>query len=329
MHRVYANGAPTQTGKTLLRSRVLLPWRSMSRIFVSGLINLEVTLRVDGFPIPYSPVRYPFHGVRSSVSGVGFNVAKALATLGDEVRFASMVGGDFAGEFAKAALKRAGISPEYVVGNMEQTPHSVILFDKEGRRQINVDLKDIQECAYPHDLFERASDGCSLLALCNINFSRSLLPRAKETGRFVATDVHAISSLDDDYNRDFMAAADILFMSDELLPCSPEDWARKVVGCFGNEIVVVGLGAAGALLSVKRDNFLERVPAHPAPKTINTIGAGDALFSAFIHFFARTPDPYAAIQKAAILAAHKIGGTGAADGFLTEDEVNMIHAGAH
>jgi ribokinase len=301
----------------------------MSRIFVSGLINLEVTLRVDGFPISYAPVRYPFHGVRSSVSGVGFNVAKALATLGNDVHFASMVGGDFAGEFAKVALKRAGISPEYVVGTMEQTPHSVILFDKEGRRQINVDLKDIQERVYPSDLFERASDGCSLLALCNINFSRPLLLQAKKLGRFVATDVHAISSLNDEYNRDFMAAADILFMSDELLPCPLEDWVRNVVDRFGNEIVVVGLGAAGALLSVKRDSFLERVPAHPAPSTTNTIGAGDALYSAFIHFYAQSPDPYAAIQKATIFAAHKIGETGAADGFLTEDEVNNIHAGAH
>ena len=77
----------------------------MSRIFVSGLINLEVTLRVDGFPILYSPVRYPFHGVRSSVSGVGFNVAKALSTLGDEVHFASMVGADFAGEFLQSGRR--------------------------------------------------------------------------------------------------------------------------------------------------------------------------------------------------------------------------------
>jgi acarbose 7IV-phosphotransferase len=302
---------------------------SMSRIFVSGLINLEVTLRVDGFPIPYSPVRYPFHGVRASASGVGFNVAKALVTLGDDVRFASLVGGDFAGEFAKAALKNAGVSSEYVVGNMEQTPHSVILFDKEGRRQINVDLKDIQESVYPSDLFERASNGCSLLAMCNINFTRALLPQAKKSCRFVATDVHAIANIDDDYNRDFMAAADILFMSDESLPCSPEEWARMVVNRFGNEIVVVGLGAAGALLSVKHDNFLERIPAHPAPETVNTIGAGDALFSAFIHFYARAPDPYAAIQKATIFAAHKIAETGAAAGFLTEDEVNDIHAKVH
>lgn len=56
----------------------------MNPILISGLINLETSLRVDGFPLPYFPVRYPFFGVNSTVSGVGFNVAKALTTLGDE-----------------------------------------------------------------------------------------------------------------------------------------------------------------------------------------------------------------------------------------------------
>ncbi|MBN1285764.1 MAG: hypothetical protein JXB47_10225 [Anaerolineae bacterium] len=35
------------------------------KILVSGLINFEITARVDGFPIPYTPVRYPFFGVNS------------------------------------------------------------------------------------------------------------------------------------------------------------------------------------------------------------------------------------------------------------------------
>jgi ribokinase len=42
-------------------------------ILVSGLINIETTLKVDSFPIEYSPVRYPFFGVNSAVSGVGYN----------------------------------------------------------------------------------------------------------------------------------------------------------------------------------------------------------------------------------------------------------------
>ena len=64
----------------------------MSRVFVAGLINMETTLAVDAFPIPYFPVRYPFFGVQTTVSGVGYNLAKALVTLGDSIHFASLIG---------------------------------------------------------------------------------------------------------------------------------------------------------------------------------------------------------------------------------------------
>ena len=61
-----------------------------------------------------------------------------------------------------------------------------------------------------------------LLVLCNINYTRAFLSLGKELGKPVATDVHAIADLDDAYNRDFMAHADILFMSHERLPVPPD-----------------------------------------------------------------------------------------------------------
>ena len=54
----------------------------MNNILVCGLINIETTLKVDNFPIEYSPVEYNFFGVNSSISGVGYNIVKALKTLG-------------------------------------------------------------------------------------------------------------------------------------------------------------------------------------------------------------------------------------------------------
>ncbi len=295
------------------------------RILVSGLINLETTLRVDGFPIDYTPVHYPFFGVNSSVSGVGYNIAKALTVLGDQVHFLSIIGKDQTSDLVRASLDATGIHQRYIPISLERTPQSVILYDTSGRRAINVDLKDIQAQAYPEDLFDQAIQGCSLAALCNINFSRPFLGKARQAGIPVATDVHAISNLEDDYNRDFIAAANILFMSDEWLPCSPHEWARRVLNRYGNEIIVIGLGSQGALLGVKRDNFLEQFPAVPAPKVVNTIGAGDALFSCFIHVFNRTLDPYMAMRKALIFASHKIAATGAADGFLDEPTLEHIY----
>jgi len=307
-----------------IRAKRFVAKISMAKVLVSGLINIETTLRVEGFPIAYSPVRYPFFGVDSTVSGVGYNVAKALTTLGDAVNFVSIIGRDFAGKLVMETLSRDGLSAKFIVPGIERTPQSVILYDGDGRRQINVDLKDIQEQLYPAELFDAALAECAMAVLCNINFSRQFLFRARRAGKLVATDVHAISDLNDDYNRDFMQAADILFLSDEHLPESPEACAAQLLDRYGPEVVVVGLGAQGALLAVRRDNFMERLPAVRIRPIVSTIGAGDAQFSCFVHYYSRTRDPYESLRKAMLFASHKIGATGAAEGLLDEAGLNKL-----
>lgn len=292
----------------------------MSKILVAGLTNIEVTLKVDSFPIHYNPVLYPFHGINSSVSGVGFNVAKALTRLGNAVNFLSLTGRDSAQKLVKQALSDEEIRVKYILDRLKQTPHSVVIYDSHGNRQANVDLKDIQESIYPQVLFEQALAECSLAVLCNVNFTRPFLEAARRAGKMVATDVHAINDVEDAYNRDYMAAANILFMSHEHLPCSPEDWAKWLIHRYGTEIIVIGMGAQGALLSVKRDNFIERIPAVQTRPIVSTIGAGDALFSSFIHYYQQSDDPYEAIRKAVVYASYKIGATSAADGFLSAAE---------
>ncbi len=297
------------------------------RILVSGLINIETTLRVDDFPIPHFPVRYPFFGIGSSVSGVGYNITAALTALDDDVRFLSLIGQDAAGILAAQALARDGISDRFVLPLLAQTAQSVILYDGTGRRQIHVDLKDVQDRGYPAEQFEEAIAGCALAVLCNINFSRPFLAQARSLGVPVATDVHAIADLEDDYNRDFMDAADVLFLSHERLPEPPEAWTRRLMNRYGAAVVVVGLGAAGALLAVRRDNFMERLPAVRTRPVVSTIGAGDALFSAFAHGYAATGDPYAALRKAIVFASYKIGEASASAGFLTAAALDALAEG--
>lgn len=297
----------------------------MSRILVSGLINIETTLKVDGFPIPYFPVRYPFHGINSTVSGVGYNIAKALTTLGNEVAFLSIIGEDIAAQQVRLALSAENVPAENVLELMPHTAQSVIIYDHEGRRQIHTDLKDIQKSFYPVEIFDQEMETCDLLALCNINYSRPLLERALRAGKPIATDVHTISEIEDEYNQDFMQAANILFMSAENLPTFPEDWARKMKNAYDTEILVIGLGADGVLLSVRDDNFIGRIPTVTTRPIINTIGAGDALFSSFIHSYLQSGDPYKAIQKAIVFASYKIGEKGAAEGFLDQDRLENLY----
>ncbi len=293
----------------------------MAKILVSGLINIETTLQVEGFPIQYRPVNYPFFGVNSRVSGVGYNLAKALTVLGDEVRFLSLIGADPAGQLVRMALAEDCIDDRRVLSTLPATAQSVILFDPLGQRQIYVDLKDIQEQAYPDRLFQESATGCEWLALCNINFSRPMLAQASLAGKPVATDVHAISDLDDPYNLEFMQAAQVLFMSDERLPVQPEEWARRIWDRFATEVVVIGLGGQGTLLAVRRDRSIRRFPAVFTRPVISSIGAGDALFSAFLHVYSQTGNPYLSLRKAMIFASYKIGVASAAEGFLDEREL--------
>jgi len=295
----------------------------LAGFLVSGLINIETTLRIAEFPLMYNPVNYPFHGVQTSVSGVGYNVAKALTRLGHGVKFLSLIGTDeFAADVVRATLKKDEIPADFVLPQVASTAQSVILYDHQGNRQIHVDLKDLQEQHYPLELFQSAAQSCEMLVLCNINFSRSLLAPARATGKWIATDLHSIGSVDDAYEQDFLRAAQIVFLSHENLPIPPEDFARAVLDRYQNEIVVIGLGAQGALLAVRRDGTIQRVPAVVTRPVVNTIGAGDALFSAFIHEFVAHRDALQALRTAVVYASYKIGAVSAADGLLNAAELD-------
>lgn len=263
----------------------------MSCFFLSGLINLETTLAVDGFPLDYFPVRYPFYGIQTTVSGVGFNLAAALTKLGNHVEFASLIGPDENGALARNALAAAGVPDGLVLENVDATAQSVILYDPAGRRKIHVDLKNIQELQYPAEIAQEAVQKSDLAVLCNINFSRNLIPIAQAAGAPIAADVHALADLDDHYNQDFMAAAEILFLSDESLPEPPEAVAKAMLAKYKMKILVIGLGAKGVLLTVRKAGFMKRFPAVYTRPVVNTIGAGDALFSAFLDRYLRWGDP--------------------------------------
>lgn len=290
------------------------------KLLVSGLLNIETTVAVRGFPIPYYPIDYPFFGVNANVAGVGFNLAKALTTLGDEVSLISYLGQDDEAARILAQLKKERIASDRIQQSLKSTPASAVLFDPDGRRQIYCDLKDIQEqSADPAD-FEDVLQSCDIAALCNINFNRRLIQAAHRRGVTTATDVHVLGEIDDDYNRDFMANADILFLSDEKLPCSAEEFVRRLHDRYHNKIIAVGMGAQGALLFDAARGETVTVPAYHSGSVVNTIGAGDALFSAFLHFYAKGMDAIAAMQRAVVFAGIKISYNGASVGFCSEEE---------
>ena len=104
-----------------------------------------------------------------------------------------------------------------------------------------------------------------------------------------------------------------------------EDWARQVLERYPAEIVVIGLGAQGALLAVRRDDFVGRFSAYHLRPVVSSIGAGDALFACFVHSYVAFSDPYRALKCAQLFAAYKIGVAGAAQGFLEAAALQALY----
>ena len=294
----------------------------MKKILISGLVNTETTVKVRRFPIPYYPIDYPFFGVNTAVSGVAYNIACALRILGDEVSLLSLTGADFPAAYIRQKLRDAGVDPSHLKPELKETPNSVVLYDEDGNRQIYCDLKDIQEAAYgfPEDLCR----DFDLIVACNTNFNRALLPLARAAGKPIATDVHVLSNIWDEYNREFMAYADILFLSDEGIGEDYRGFLVELAGTYGNRIIVLGRGSKGAAMYVKDQDRIFELPAVNAGPVVNTVGAGDALFSGFLHCYAKGLTPLECLIRAQWFAAAKIRVSGASKGFVTEEELGIL-----
>lgn len=294
----------------------------MKKILVSGLINTETTIKIKQFPIEYFPIDYPFFGVNTRVSGVAYNLAKALKTLGDEVRFVSMTGDDFSAKYIREELANIDVSTEYVQTILKETPSSAVLYDDSGKRQIYCDLKDVQDQNL--DCGKELYEDCDIVIACNTNFNRELLKKAKADNKIIVTDVHVLGDIYDEYNRDFMQYANILFLSDENINGDYKDFIMSLENAYGNDVIVLGRGDKGALMYVKAEKRFYEFPAVSVGNVVNTVGAGDALCSSFVHFYAKGLKADEALMRAQIFASYKIGFDGASEGFATEEKVEEL-----
>ena len=292
----------------------------MKNILVSGLITIETTAKIENFPVNYSPVDYQFFGIGSTVSGVGFNVAKAIKTLGGNPVLLSITGNDFFNDIIKGELKKINLDDKYILPLLTGTSQSVILYN-EAKRKIILDLKNAQETKYPAAYFNKVINQIDIAVLCNINFSRDMLKTAKDAGKIIASDVHVIHDINDEYNRDFLFYSDIIFLSNEMIQGRETDFIKELAAEFNHTIIVIGMGGNGLLLYDRKSNEIKHYPAVKTRNVVNTIGAGDALFSSFIYFYAKTNSVHYSIEKAVLFASYKIGEKGAAEGFLREKEL--------
>jgi sugar/nucleoside kinase (ribokinase family) len=229
------------------------------------------------------------------------------------------VANDPLGHIVKAALLERGLWGDAVVEG-SATPRSVVLYGPDGSRMVSTDLRDLPEAHYPPEQFRASIEGASWAVVTNIGFARPLLEVATAEGVPIAADVQAIDDLYDSHNAAWMAAAEVLFCSHERLPMPPAEWATAVQDTYGCRIVVVGMGADGALVKAGDDRAVH-VPAVAPRGVLNTVGAGDALAAGFLQALLVTGDTYRAIEHAVTFAGWRVGAEARDDGYCSWDEL--------
>lgn len=248
-------------------------------VAVIGNVGIDTNVYFHGHDIDFN-VEANFTENLDYVGQAGGYASRGYAQLGKKTAFIGHVGDDFSGRFVREELARDGIDTTALFTDPTGTARSINFMYPDGRRKNFYDGK-AHMTLQPDLAVCRAVLAEARLAHFNIpNWARQLLPLAKELGVTIACDLQDVVSAGDEYRRDFIRYADIVFFS-AVNYADPSPLIREFLASHPQRIVICGLGARGcALGSATGIRFFE--PVRLAAPVIDTNGAGDALAVGFL-----------------------------------------------
>lgn len=296
----------------------------MSKFMVAGFVQFETIVKVDILPVPYRKYTRDVDLINTDIGGAGYNQATALCWLGNEVDFMSMVGKGMSREQYEMRLHREGIDLkfDYVLPRLEDMPTSVVLY-ANGQKQTFEDLKDIRVVEYDYDLYEQQIQDKDMVLISSCNFCKPIIDLAKKYNKPLAVSVRSMRREKEVQKEEFLKAANILYISDDDLDREPYECINECREKYNAEIIIVGIGKNGVILYTKQDNSILEYKPVKTNEIVNTMGAGHAMFSCFLHFYVKTGDAKEAIKNALLFASYKIGFVGTSNGFMTEEQIEQ------
>lgn len=297
----------------------------MGKFLVAGVVQREVIVKADPLPAgEEAGLRRPGN-VFNCVGGAAYNTALALQWLGNSVDFLCMTAEEDQG-ILNQSHSEVCLETDFVLPRLKKTPSAVVVYEGADRCQIFEDPCDLGQAVYDQGLFRERAARAEMLIMSNVEFCRPLIDIGKELRKTVAVNLKrgCVGSQKQDAE-DFLKAADILYLNDELLKEEPFEFVKSLAARYRPEIIILGQGAKGVILYDKSRNMIahyDRVKTHGV---VNTLGEGNALFSCFLHFYNLTHDSVYAIKNALLFASYKIGFMGTSNGFLREEELLRWH----
>ncbi|MBO6214367.1 MAG: carbohydrate kinase family protein [Lachnospiraceae bacterium] len=295
----------------------------MSRFIVAGITQLETIVKVKGIPVKFEPYSGERDTIYISAGGDAFNESLALKWLGDDVEFMTVVGENQDLSIFNPSDREVTLPTDYVLPIIKETPMEVLLYDTRRKKQRFEDLKDIREARFDMMLVEPLIPACDMMILSNVNFCRPFIAGALDNQKKLAVKIHSFNREKEIYNEDFLKNANILYFNDNSIDEEPFGFVKEMAEKYDPEIIILGQGAQGVIIYDKVKDFTVHYDAVRAGNIVNTAGAGNALFACFLHYYLKTGDSKAAIHKALLFAANKIGYMGTSNGFMTEEQLEQ------
>ncbi len=295
----------------------------MSNFLVAGVTQIETIIRVDSIPVSYAPITSVNDSIFTAVGGDAYNESLALKWLGDDVTFMSIVGRNQDLGMINPPDRKITLSTDYIIPQMNETPTEVVFYDKNRKQQIFEDIKDLRENVYDMSMVPPIADKCDMMVLANANFCRPFAQAAAEHNKPIAVNIRSYKQEKEKYNQEFLQNAKVLYFSDDTLTEDPYEFIDRIASTYGTEIIILGQGSDGLMLFDRSQNVRVHYNTVKTNEVVNTIGAGNALFACFLHYYMENGDSVNAIKNALMFASYKIGYMGTSNGFMTTEQLDQ------
>ncbi len=288
-------------------------------IFNLGSINIDYVYTLKRLPKPGETLS----ASRMSVfpGGKGLNMSVAIRRSGGDVCHVGAVGrGD--GQ-VRAMLAELGIQDSHIIDVDVPTGHAIVYLDESSENQIVILGGANQAITEEHvrDSLQGAGPGDWLLLQNETNANRIGLRVAREKGMKVAL---VAAPFDAGTLPDLIREVDLVSMN-RSETAEFERTTGQTVGHFEGPDFLITYGSDGA--SFVGSGLSESVAAH-AVKPVDTTGAGDTFFGAFMALYSQGESIGAAMRYASAAAALQVQRPGAAVAIPTRAQVLEFLAAA-
>jgi sugar/nucleoside kinase (ribokinase family) len=249
----------------------------MSKVLVIGGVSYNTMIYLDAFPPPRPQTVYS-RSFYETVGSTGAGKALNLHKLGLDVTLHGLIGDDGYGNWIVAHFEREGLDFVYDL-DPQGTKRHVNLMNQEGGRisifiaygspEPELDLSRIDALLADSDY----------VALGILNYCKGLIPLIKRHGKEIWCDLHDYDGKNP-YHRDFIQAADCVFMSSNSLSDYRPTMQQMVDE--GKKLVVCTHGREGAS-ALTPDGLWIETPIIPDYPLRDSNGAGDSFFSGFMY----------------------------------------------